>query len=61
MSFESIFIFPDTKVFPNSLGMNRMVDKLNWDQNEISWYFGHNIVKGINNTILASVKQALYL
>lgn len=23
MTFESIFIFPDTKVFPKSLGMNR--------------------------------------
>ena len=34
-----------------------MVEKLNWDQNEISWYFGHDIVKGINNIILASVKK----
>ncbi|MBT2719732.1 MULTISPECIES: hypothetical protein [unclassified Bacillus (in: firmicutes)] len=34
-----------------------MVDKLNWDQNEISWYFGHDIVKRINNIILASVKK----
>lgn len=34
-----------------------MVDKLNWDQNKISWYFGHEIVKRINNIILASVKK----
>jgi hypothetical protein len=34
-----------------------MVDKLYWDQNKISWYFGHEIVKEINNIILATVRK----